>query len=296
MNKLKTWRELIILAAIAAVLLLYIIYRTAGNINYELPVLQQVDSESIDHITIEGPDTSLDFTRQDEAWLINPEGWIANQSMLKTITSAVANLKPADLISSSGALSKYNLDETQKFTVKIFSGSELQREIYVGKVSSSGIYTYVMFPGNKNIYSVRGDLPSRFGGQKSAMREKQILSVPRDGILKMSMKTDDRVMTMFKDGSGIWHAEGRDDEVDSSIKAAIPMLSPLRCTGFLESLPASGFSWTIDIQTTEGNVLLEVWPETAEGYPARSSQNGYPVLLTSYTTEKILETFGVVFE
>jgi len=296
MNKLKAWREIIILAAIGAALLLYIIFRTAGNINYELPVLPLLESDSIDRITAEDSQINLDFIKQEENWIISPEGWAADKSSLKAISSAIAELKPADLISSAGSLSRYDLDDEHRLTVKAYSEGQLMREIFIGKVSSSGIYSYVMFPGDSNVYSVRGDLPSRFGGERKTMREKQILSVPRDGLLKMSLSTGGGLTSLFDDGSGVWRSEGDFEPDNDKIKSIIPTLSPLRCTDFLEGEPSSSAEWILEIQSTEGSIVLEIWPETEDGFPARSSTNGYPVLLPAYTVRNILEVFGIVFE
>jgi len=296
MNKLKAWREIIILTAIGAVLLLYIIFRTAGNINYELPVLPQFEAESIDRITAEGSESNLDFLRQEEGWIISPEGWAADGSALKAISSAAADLKPADLISKAGSLSRYELDEEQRLTLKAYSEGQLMREVFIGKVSSSGIYSYVMFPGDDNVYSVRGDLRSRFGGDKQSMREKQILSVPRDGLQKMSLSSGGSLTSLFNDGSGVWRSEDGFEPDNEKIKSVIPTLSPLRCTDFLEGEPSSDAEWIIEIQSTEGRIVLEIWPETEDGFPARSSTNGYPVLLPSYTARNILGAFGIVFE
>lgn len=293
MNKTKTIREFIILAVIAALLLLYIIFRTAGNINYDLPAVPAVTSESIDHITVSGPQVDLDFSREDEKWSINPEGWTADKASLKAISSAVAELKLTDLISTSGALSRYNLDEQERITIKAYSSGELLREIYIGKVSSSGIYTYIMLPGDDNIYSVRGDLPSRFSGDKTTMRDKEILSVPRSGALKMTLIEGSRALTVSRDKDGIWTADGGLEINGENASAIVPVLSPLRCTDFLQTLPAEPAEMVLDIQTADGNIFLEIWPETGDGYPARSSVNGYPILLTAYTTEKILKVFGI---
>lgn len=287
MNKLKTWKELIILAAAAAVLLVYIIFRTAGNINYELPVLPELDFESIDRVTVSGPQTNLDFIIENGSWLINPEKWIADKTTLKTIVSSITKLKTADLISSSGNPGIYNLDDSHKLTVTVSGSGETLREIYVGKVSASGIYSYIMLPGDENIYSVRGDLPSRFNDDSGSMRSKEILSVPREGVLKLSLSVNDDTITLSSSGTEAELAK---------VNAVIPIIAPLRCIEFLENVPSSAVESVLEIQTIDGSAVLEIWPKTNDGYPARSSQNGYPVLLTAYTIEKILGEFGVVFE
>ena len=298
MNRLKSWREIIILAAAAAVLLLFIIFRSAGNINYELPVFEKLDKEEITAVSVEGNGMLLDFSREDGRWLIEPERWIAADATMNSIVSAVTDMKAVDLISSSGKADRFDLDEERRLTLTASGDDGVLRTVYVGKVSSSGIYTYVMFPGDEGIYSIRGDLPSRIAGDKNSLREKEILTVDRNGVLKMSLTTDGGKLTVFDDGTGTgtWRGEGDFEADGEKIKSVIPVLSPLRCKDFLPELPGGSPEWKLDILTESGSVSLEIWPETPEGYPARSSENGYPVMLTKYTAENILGAFGLVFE
>lgn len=283
-----------ILAVIAALLLLYIIFRSAGNINYVLPETTDVEQELISRITIDGP-MSLEFSKSDDQWFIQPEGWHAENSNLTAISKALAELKLVDLISTSGNPGIYALDEEQRVLVKAFNGDTLVREIYVGKVSNNGIYTYIMFPGDENIYSVRGNLPSRVKDRNS-MRDKRFVQIDRNTTLKMTLRGGSAPMqAIFKDADGVWRSiTGEPD--DAAVKAAVNMLDPLRCKDFIYEAPADSPEWIIDILTEDGIVNLEIWAETDdEIYPARCSQNGYMVQMTPYATEKLLGVFGVEF-
>ena len=295
MNKMKIYREYIILAAIAAVLLLYIIFRSAGNINYDLPEPAAVDIDQITRITLEGTYMDHEFTKTDDQWFIEPEGWHADNSNIIAIAKALADLKVTDLISTSGNPEIYSLGEDERVLVKAYKGDEVLREVYVGKVSATGIYTYMMFPGDENIYSVRGNLPSRVK-DKNAMRDKKFLQLNRDSVLKMTLngpEVDNFVL--FKDPEGIWRSNSIEPD-DAAVKAVVNMLDPLRCKDFLYEEPAGAALWTIDFLTEEGTETLEIWPETAEEiYPARCSQNGYLVKTTPYAVEKLLGAFGISF-
>lgn len=293
MNKLKTYREYIILIAIAAVLLLYIIFRSAGNINYSLPQPDAVDAERINRITMEGQ-LNLEFSKTDDQWFIEPEGWQAENSNFTTIVKALADIRITDLISTSGNPGVYSLDENQRVLVKAYDGNELLREIYVGKVSNTGIYTYIMFPDDNNIYSVRGNIASKVS-DKNSMRDKKFLKLNRDSVLKMTLTSPGaETVILFKDGTDVWQGDSYDAD-DELVKAAVNLLDPLRCKDFLYTEPSGSAAWTIEFLTTDGTVTLEIWPESDNLYPARSSQNGYFVNITPYAAERILESFGLVF-
>ena len=294
MNKLKNYTQHLILGIISVLLLLYIIFRSTGNINYELPEFSTVEPDSISRISIVGPDTQLDFTKTEGQWFIAPEGWQAENSNLTAIAKAIGDMNVADLISTSGNPGIYDLEEDQRFLVKAYEGESVVRELYVGKVSNNGIYTYVMFPGDDNIYSVRGNLPSRVK-EKNEMRDKRFVQIARNSVLKMTLNGETPV-TLYKDPTEIWRSDSFEPD-DAAVKSVVNMLDPLRCKDFLYEQPSGTAEWSIDILTESGTVTLEIWSETAEEiYPARSSQNGYLVQATPYAVEKILAAFGIVFE
>ena len=294
MNKLKAYTEYIILAALAVLLLMYIIFRSAGNINYKLPEPSLVEPDDISRISIEGPGTELDFSKTDQQWYIEPESWEAENSNLTAIAKTLGELKIADLISTSGNPGVYELEDEQKYLVKAYDRDSLVRELYVGKVSSNGIYTYVMFPGNDSIYSVRGNLPSRVK-DKNSMRDKRFLQLNRNSVQKMTLKGDYNI-TLSKDTEGVWSSDSIEAD-DAGVKSVVNMFDPLRCKDFLYDQPAGAAEWTIELLTDEGVVSLDIWPETDnEIYPVRNSQNGYFVQATPYAVEKILGAFGIEFE
>ena len=296
MNKLKIYREYIILAAIAALLLLYIIFRSAGNINYTLPEPDIFDEDKISRLTFQGSAVDLDFSRTDDQWLIEPEGWPAENSNLTAITKALADLKITDLISTSGNPEVYDLGEEQRILVKAYDRDKVIRELFVGKVSSTGIYTYIMLPGDDNVYSVRGNLPSRISDRKS-MRDKRFLQIDRDSVTEMVLSDGTaQKIVLYKDETTMWKSDSFDAD-DTAVKNVVNTLDPLRCKSYLYETPAGSPQWTVDFATGDGNVRLEIWPEASDNiYPARCSQNGYFVNMTAYATEKLLGAFGIVFD
>ena len=298
MDRLKEYREYIILAVIAAALLLFIIFRSAGNMNYDLPEPDTIDYDRVARVTIEGTELDLEFTRSGGNWLIQPEGWIADSKTLESIVKGITEIRVADLISSSGNAELYDLDESMRARAAVYDADgELLRELYVGKISSSGVYTYMMFPGDDNIYSVRGTLPSKIAGGKTSMRSREIFRIPRDSIEKMVMRGPKGTVTLYKDENDEWKSADSGFEADSAkASSALSYLDPTRCAGFLDAPPAGNPEWTIEVSGAGETAELEIWPEADDKkYPARSSQNGYPVLLTKYIAENLLEAFGLVF-
>ena len=138
-----------------------------------------------------------------------------------------------------------------------------------------------MLPGDDNIYSVRGNIASRVTDKKS-MRDKRFLQIDRDSILNMDLITGGETLSLAAD--------------DEKLKSIISMLDPMRCKDFLYEEPEGSPEWVIEVLTSdEGSTKLEIWPETNNLYPARSSQNGYLVEITPYAAEKLLGAFGVGF-
>ncbi|MDC7124526.1 MAG: DUF4340 domain-containing protein, partial [Spirochaetales bacterium] len=297
MNKLKEYREYIILIGISVILLLYIIFRTAGNMNYKLPETDVVDYKTINRITIEGSDVNLDFTKTDDSWFIQPENWQADSTNLIAIAKAMGDLNIADLISTSNNPEIYNLDESNRIKVSVYKDNDLLREIFVGKVSATGIYTYIQLPGDDNVYSVRGNLPSRVKDKKS-MRDKKFVSIPRDSIQKMTLRTNggDTKTVIKSTEDDNWSSKDF-EAVSDDIKSAVNVLDPLRCKDFIYDDVSDAAKWTIDILTNDGTTSLKIWPKTEDNsYIAQYSVNGYFVDTASYSIEKLLKAFGLTFD
>ncbi len=295
MNKQKTYIEYIILTAIAALLLVYIIFRSSGNINYKLPEFDFLDEDSITRITITGPSVDFDFSRTNGNWFIEPEGWPAESSNLKSMAKSLTDPRIAELISTSGNPELYELGDEQKILVQAWIGNEVVRKIYVGKVSSTQIYTYIMLEGDDNIYSIRGNLPSRIS-DKNSMRDKRFIKLNRESVLRMSLESNELdTRFLFKDKEDIWGSKIYETD-DAEIKSVVNMLDPLRCKSYLYEIPEGKPEWTVKFLTeAEGEIALEIWPEKDDGtYPARCSQNGYFVNMTPYSVEKILKVFGII--
>ncbi len=297
MNKLKTYREFIILAAIALVLLAYIIFRSSGNINYKLPEINSLDKDSISSITIDGQEASYIFEKDGKDWYIQPENWLANTSTVNTILNSLTEIKVVDLISSSGNPALYELSEDKRFTVKAYIGDDLVRELYVGKVSSSGVYTYIMFPGDDNVYSIRGSLPSSVGSGKEDMREMQIIKLQKSNLQKMTFTTTGgAARTLYKDENELWAEDATEAQPDADlISKAETTLTSLRATKYLSDKPEGKPEWTVSLSTGDEDISLQIWPATEDGYPAWSSRRGYSFIISTYSGESILKGFGVEF-
>lgn len=296
MDKIKEYREYIILIGISILLLLYIIFRSAGNINYKLPVTENYNEDEINHITISSPQIELDLVKMNGQWFLQPENWEADNSNPIAIAKELANLKITDLISTSGNKEVYELDQENRSTVKAYIDNKLVREIYVGKVSQTGIYTYIQLPDDKNVYSVRGNLPSRVKDKKS-MRNKEFLSIKRDSVNKLELAEKNGLeISLTKDATTLeWSST--DIEADNeAIKSAVNILDPLRCVDFINKQTTKA-DWTINIITTEGTSSLSIWkPVSGKNYIAQNSTNGYFVTVSPYSIEKILTAFGYDFD
>ena len=127
------------------------------------------------------------------------------------------------------------------------------------------------------------------------MRSKEIFKAARGEILRMTLTGEDGNLTVYRDADG-WTSADENFEADSDkIVSAISYLDPMRCTDFLDSAPRAEPAWVLSVETNDGNSSIEIWPKEGDRYPARSSQNGYPVLITTYVAENLLKAFGVAF-
>jgi len=185
---------LLLLVAIIGLAAL-LVYQKKGQTNYELPKLAEIDA-AVDRVVIEEGDHKVELRQVDGNWVVGPESYKADNKRAAKMVDEIRNLQLVALISEKENYQLYELNEKKRFTVKLFHGKELLREVKIGKNSASMRQTYVMLQDDPNVYQALGNLKSNFFSTISELRDKEVLKLSSQEREKIDKITIERV----KDG------------------------------------------------------------------------------------------------
>ena len=288
---MKKYLEYIILAAVALASLLYIGFRDTSRINYDLPSFRMISRDDFTKLEISGrKDVPLTLEKKDSGWLLSDGDYAADTGRINRLLDAVEEVVPVDLVSESSNHSRYDLDEEKRLTLKAWNGERLVREIYFGKLSTSGNYNYVLFPGDENVYTLRGNLSSILESDINSFRSKNVMNLNRNDVIKIEYTAEGTNRIITKSGDDKWTDQEGAELAPDKTNTLLGTLSNLNCQEFLDTKP-SGNSRTIKLAASTGEYTLQLFDKTDKGFPGISSSHNHPFLLTEYTGNRILEVF-----
>ena len=289
---MKKYIEYIILGIVAAGSILYIGLREKSDINYKLPDFRLISRDDFTKIEISGNVAAvLEFVKEADGWILTDGKYPAESGKINKLLDAVEEVVPVDLVSQAGSHSRYDLDDETKIVLKAWNGDRLIREIDFGKLSTSGNYNYVLFPGDKNVYTLRGNLSTTLESPADDFRDKKIFQLNRNDIIKLAYSDPAGGLStvLTKSGDDQWIDETGTAFDSTKVSTILGTLSSLHCTEYLDS-PPSGTGITIKVTTSTENVLT-LYSKKEAGYPASSSAGSHPFLLTAYTGDTLIDAF-----
>jgi hypothetical protein len=308
-------KEYIALFAVILALSLYLVFRTRDRTHYELPSLQKIERAEIDKIEIDKRDASIVLTREGDRWRIAPKGYPADAEKVRKILDGIGQLTLTALVSESKNYGRYDLNDEKRITIRAWSQGTLRREFAVGKEASPSRHTFVTLAGNDRVYHARGDIRGRFDQTVDQLRDKVALSFEQDEILQVELTKNGRSTVFVRKQVPVEESAGQEatardrteskvetkwetadgQQVDESkLKRLIGMLADLRCKSYVADRKKEDFQnpvYSILLKGTR-EYRLSIFAKTgedAEGYPAISSENAYPFLLSDRQAGDIMK-------
>lgn len=258
---MKNRLEIYILLGVITVLSIYIILREDQNLNYTTPKFSILDRNEITKITFD----NIEITNTNKVWYLS-SGYQVSESSIKRITAELASLKVIDKISDTEDYKRFGLDNV--IILQVFKNDKMEINIQIGSTSSTGNYTYVKFPDEKGIFSIRGDIKALFGNGEDDLRSKRILTA--SNIEEVSINKSDAKIS--KSGEDL---------------KDLQFLSSLEADSFKE-LPRDETLLTLSINGEGYNKSLIIYKEVEGKYPATSSDVDFPFTLPEYIVNKII--------
>lgn len=285
--------EFIILGAAALACLLYISFRERGEMNYTLPSFPEIATDDFTRVEIVSPQGEvLRLEKGGGEWILS-SGYPADPAVVDRLLEFLAAPVPVDLVSESKKYGRYELDEETRHTLKAYQKENLAREIHLGKVSSSNKYNYVLFPGNENVYTIRGNLVETASKEPKTFRDKLILEVNRAAVSEISYsgaEGEDILLTKGEEAS--WTDQDGNDWATEKVNEILGRFTSLRAADFPDNPPPESDEIAVITLKGETNPTLRLFKKNDEGYPAISSSYPFPVIISTYIGDSIQEGFA----
>lgn len=260
-----------------------------------------------DEIRVKAKGYSLKLVKSGDRWLINEEGYPADEGLVADIEKKVSGLKLLDLVSEKGYYDKYDLTEETGVEVTVSAGGRQLRKVMIGKQGLTNSQVYVRLDDSKGIYLASGITAAEFRPEVDTLRDKKIFDAKADEVLSFSIRyagreyafvraEDKKVETDVK-GEGktpapeppVWKCMGYESmELNSEMVSNIlHSFAPLRASTFTEGPLTRSVICTVKLKTSDSAYELNIYGgKDREMYYASSPSSPYTFTLGGWQTEK----------
>ena len=310
---MKIKKEYFILAGVLVALILYLVLHRSDRTHYKLPDITGVSGKQISKLEMSKADKTLVLNKKDNTWHIGAKEYPADSAKVKNMLDLIEKLTVTALVSESKNYVRYDLTHDKKITVKAWQGKTLSREFDIGKSATTHQHTFVRLGTDPNVYHAIGDFRREFDQTVDELRDKTVLSFTERDIRKITLTKDKSTMILSqkqvseqegekKDKQGktsekpeskiVWQdAEGK--KVDKErVKSLLSFLNPLECETYINDAKKDDFKNPTGTVALKGDkeYSLSVFAKKdkdAKSYPAISSGNEYPFLLSDSQVDRI---------
>jgi hypothetical protein len=308
---MKVKKEYWILALLIIGLSLYLVVHRQDRAQYELPVLQELPASEITRLEISKPGGApLALERKNGGWILLPEAYPAESGKISALLESIRNLTLTALVSESQNYGRYGLGKEEKIGVKAWAGEKLERDFEVGKAAPSSQHTFVLLAGDKRVFQARENLKARFAQTVDDLRDKSVFMFDPSGVEAIDLDDSRKTLSLTRkpipvdvgtgqkkepasgQAEGVWQSpEGKVD--DSKVTQLLNALSKLKCRTYLYDQKKSDLKnqiYTVKVKGIEEHSLslFAKNEKDKNDYPAVSSQNDSPFLLSDHQAKQIM--------
>jgi hypothetical protein len=312
---MKVKKEYSVLIVVILALFLYLILRSPDRTHYQLPKIPPVARTDISKVEISKADRSIVLNKKDDSWYIAPQGYPADTGKVNNMLDVIKELTLTALVSESKNYNRYNINDDNKITIKAWTGNTLRREFEVGKVAISYRHTFVKLAGDHRVYHARGNFRDKFDYTADNLRDKAVTVFEKAEIQEIHIAKGRQVVVFHRKQVPVevksgqeannqgpppppksettWLSDNGKKGDESKLDRLLTTLSNLRCEKYIDNRKKHDF--TNPIYTLQLNGLKEhtlsifaKMGEDTKHYPAISSENDYPFLLSDWQANKIM--------
>jgi hypothetical protein len=293
---MKGKKEYLLLLLIIVAVGSYLYFKRTDQVHYQIPQLAAISTRTLTSIQISTGGQGLTLNGKDRVWTVGAAGYPADFQKVQKILHDIGTLTLTDLVSDSKNYSRYDLGEKDRISVKAYAGTVLVRQFDVGKVAPSSRQTFVMLPGDPNVYQAKDGFREDFLGSAATFRDRKVLGFIMDDIRKVSIAKGASSVTLTRqvpaDKPGkpaIWVDGAGKEASKSDMDLIVSSFSSLECSEFLDDLKKDGLGSpsVVVTLTGPGDYMFSLYPKKEARTPATSSGTSYVFTLQDYQLEAI---------
>jgi hypothetical protein len=312
-------KQYIFLLAAIAVLSAYLALRSPDKVNYELPDLPDVQKKDITAVEMEKQGHRLVLKKDGGAWKTEPDKYPASDDQVDRILDAIVAFTLTDMVSQTKSYDRFDLTDDKKTTVRVFSGDKLKFAFDMGSIAGTRQHTFVRISGDDRVYHARGNLRDRFTADMDDVRDKTVMMFNpneirevRLGHLKEALiitrvqvpespagdaapgeRDPDQEKSKPREKGISWKRADGQPVDEAALERLLSTVTELKCQKYIYDRKKDAFAdprYSIAF-TGARTYSLFFFPgdkEKPEGFPAISSENSSPFILTQYKADEII--------
>ncbi len=314
---MKGKKEIAILFFVMAVLVFYITSEKGDKTTYDLPDIAKIETGDISRLTIHNKGSEIVLLKENNTWLAGAQKYPADSSTVDKMLARLSGISLTALASESKNYSMYELDNDRKIEVKAFKGDEIIRTISIGKPASSHRHTFVMLGDDHRVFHAEGNIRTDFDRSIPDLRDKKVLAV-QDKITELTLEKGDKKISIMKAAAPVsvdvtdpgkeesaseetapdWTTPDGKKVKNSEIDGIISSLSDYRCDEFIEGKTKEDFTSPVYTATFKGvkEYSISFYEKQDEKYPAVTSENDYPFMVSEWKAKKIMKELDSLVE
>lgn len=314
MNKTFSKRRIVLIAALAVLVLIYI-FQVWSSSRTGIKIVK-TESEPSEIVITKGMDSENEIhlvKGADGEWTLGSKKYPADENSVYSILSAVKEIKVLGTASSlSGDGSRYGLDDASKITVTAMDSGKALLTLAVGKNTSTGNQSYIQLDGKNTVLLANKALHSLFDTTENALRSKKVYALSSSEISSVSLSGKDGSFTVKKEtlpssddenspAATVWRLEkyegfGEEKLSSEKVSAWVNTISAVSVSAWSDqpysgkkddalvaelSLVADGKDYTLQI------VSEEKISENETKYLCESNQTPYRFYISAYAAGNV---------
>jgi hypothetical protein len=308
---MKLKKEYVILFLIIIALVLYLVLRKQDQIQYKLPDINEIPRSEILKIEIRGKDGPIVIKKSNTMWAIGPEEYPADEKKIEKILGFIEKPVLVTMVSDSKSYTRYGLDKESRIMVTVYSGDSVVRSLDIGYSVSGHDYTFIKLENDHRVYHARGKIRNLLETDMDGLRDKTVLSFDQDKINSITINKGDNIYTMVLEAASPEQADedkksekpetswkdAQGNDMDNMIPGQLfSTLANLLCEEYIYDYKKKDLDKPIFSITLKGekeySLSIYAKKEEDEDYPAVSSENPYPFILSGWKAEKLMKIMG----
>jgi hypothetical protein len=230
----------IAIALVAAIFIwgLTVIVSRGGDVVEEAQLIPAIVSADVDRVEIAGTDDTVRLARTDSsAWTVN--GFAAAPDAVTTLLTALGEVVTGELVAQNpSSHERMGVDEVGAKRLRVSHGDETVANVLLGRQGRAYRTIYARRDGENNVYLLRGELVPLIDRTLNDWRDKRIVAVEPDSIVRVAVERGSERYTLVR-GDSMWtFADG--SPTDSGAVAGM--------LGEFQALTAQGSGFATPVQ------------------------------------------------